>query len=258
MAKKQMPNSGQIKTAKGTGASQAYKLLRRRIVSLEMPPGEDIDEQTLMKELGVARTPLREAMIRLAAEGLISRLPNRGARVASMDIPQLQEHLEAFELAQRATTSLAALRRSAADLKRIEELVVAFEDAHANNDVDGMIDGNWNLHLAIGNACGNSVLAKIYANLLTESLRIARLAMSYETFSTPEARTLHLNNILREHREMLDAIKNQDADRAADLAYSHVGLARKRVIEYISQSAVTSLSVSHHSPQTLKGSFDNV
>ncbi|BCQ58001.1 GntR family transcriptional regulator [Burkholderia gladioli] len=258
MNRRKLPVAEQAKAVKGSGASKAYHLLRSRIVSLEMPPGEDIDEQALVDELGISRTPLREAMIRLAAEGLISLLPNRGARVASMDIPQLQEHLEAFELAQRATTRLAALRRSEADLKRIEDLIVAFEQAHAHNDVNGMIDGNWDLHLAIGNACGNRVLAKIYANLLTENLRVARLAMSYETFPTAEARRSHLDNILREHREILDAIRKQDADRAEDLACSHTGLARKRVTEYISQSAVGGLSISPRSTHTLNGTLNDV
>jgi len=231
------------KNAKGSGASRAYLLLRQRIVSLQMHPGDDIDEQALVDELGISRTPLREAMIRLAGEGLISLLPNRGARVASMDIPQLQEHLEAFELAQRAATRLAALRRSDADLKRIEELVVAFEQAHERGDVNGMIDGNWELHLAIGNACGNRVLAKIYANLLTENLRVARLAMSYETFSTEQQRDSHLGRILEEHREIFDALVAQDADRAEQLGGSHTNLARKRVTEYISLSAIGSMSV---------------
>lgn len=197
-------------------------------------------------------------MIRLAAEGLISLLPNRGARVASMDIPQLQEHLEAFDLAQRATTRLAALRRSTADLSRIEGLIVAFEKAHADNDVNGMIDGNWELHLAIGNACGNRVLAKIYANLLTENLRVARLAMSYETFASAEARRSHLDNILREHREILEAIRTRDADGAEDLASSHTGLARKRVTEYISQSAATDVSISPRSTLSPTGTPNDV
>lgn len=258
MHRKKSPATERARTGKGSGASNAYRLLRSRIVSLEMPPGEDIDEQALVEELGISRTPLREAMIRLAAEGLISLLPNRGARVASMDIPQLQEHLEAFDLAQRATTRLAALRRSTADLSRIEGLIVAFEKAHADNDVNGMIDGNWELHLAIGNACGNRVLAKIYANLLTENLRVARLAMSYETFASAEARRSHLDNILREHREILEAIRTRDADGAEDLASSHTGLARKRVTEYISQSAATDVSISPRSTLSPTGTPNDV
>ena len=242
MPKQAKAAAAPLKVSKGSGSSRAYQVLRDRIVSLEMAPGDDIDEQALVDELGISRTPLREALIRLAAEGLVSQLPNRGARVASMDIPQLQEHLEAFELAQRATTRLAALRRTPAQLAQIEKLVVAFEEAHAQHNVNEMIDGNWRLHLAIGNACGNRVLAKIYANLLTENLRVARLAMSYETFASDEARQGHLGRILDEHRQILDAITRRDADRAEQLGASHTNLARKRVTEYISQSAVGTMS----------------
>ncbi|WP_312244493.1 GntR family transcriptional regulator [Stutzerimonas nitrititolerans] len=258
MSKMQLAAAGQKKSAKGSGANKAYNTLRDWIVSLEMPPGEDIDEQALGEELGISRTPLREAMIRLAAEGLISLLPNRGARVASMGISQLQEHLEALELAQRAATRLAAVRRTNADIERIEQLVLAFEDAHANGDVSGMIDRNWELHIAIGNACGNRVLAKIYTNLLTENIRVARIAMSYESFPSAEARHSHLENILREHREMLDAIKQQDADRAEELAHSHTGLARKRVTEYISHSAVSDVSISPRTINPLVKELSNV
>jgi DNA-binding GntR family transcriptional regulator len=243
------------RTAKGSGATKAYELLRERIVSLDLYPGDDIDENSLEQELGISRTPLREALIRLAAEGLVALLPNRGARVSSMDIPQLQEHLEAFELAQRVTTRLAALRRSVADLRRIEQLVVDFESAHADSDVNRMIDGNWQLHMAIGNACGNRVLAKIYANLLTENLRVARLAMSYETFPTEEARQSHLDNILGEHRELLAALTARDAEQAERLAISHTNLARRRVTEYISQSAIGAVSLDLSDPGAKQPSF---
>lgn len=228
--------------SKGTGSSVAYHELRRRIVSLKMRPGEDIDEQALVEELSISRTPLREAMIRLASEGLIALLPNRGARVASFELPQLQEHLEAFELTQRAVTRLAALRRTDADLKRIAHWVEAFEVARARDDSETMIDLNWELHRAIGDACGNRVLAKMYYGLLTEGLRLARLAMSYESFDSEDGYAGHLAMIIREHREMLAALTDRDAERADRLGLSHTNLARKRVTEFISASGVTALA----------------
>ncbi|WP_322032713.1 GntR family transcriptional regulator [Paraburkholderia sp. J76] len=253
MNRKKLPAAGQAKAVKGADANNEYQLLRDRIASLELLPGEDIDEQALVEELGISGPPLRTVMIRLAAEGLISLLPGRGAWVASMDIPQLQEHLEAFELAHRATLRLAAQRRSGTDLKHIEDRVAAFEQAYANDDVNGMIDGRRDLHLAIGNACGNRVLAGIYAKLLEENLRVARLAMSHGSFPSAQARHSHLNGILREHREFLDAIRKEDADRAENLACSHIGRVRKRVAEYVSQRAVAGVSISSRSTRALNG-----
>jgi DNA-binding GntR family transcriptional regulator len=240
---KAMASEKPARGSKGTGSSTAYKALRSRIVSLEMRPGEDIDEQSLVDEFGISRTPLREAMIRLAAEGLITLLPNRGARVASMELPQIQEHLEAFELAQRATARLAAMRRTKRDLVTIEGFVVAFEQAQAAGDTNSMIDTNWDLHNAIGQASGNRVLAKIYAGLLTEDLRIARLAMSYESFASSAAYDSHVGRILSEHRQLLAAIAESDADGADKLAASHTNLARTRVADFISSSGITGLLI---------------
>jgi DNA-binding GntR family transcriptional regulator len=217
---KAMASEKPARGSKGTGSSTAYKALRSRIVSLEMRPGEDIDEQSLVDEFGISRTPLREAMIRLAAEGLITLLPNRGARVASMELPQIQEHLEAFE-----------------------GFVVAFEQAQAAGDTNSMIDTNWDLHNAIGQASGNRVLAKIYAGLLTEDLRIARLAMSYESFASSAAYDSHVGSILSEHRQLLAAIAESDADGADKLAASHTNLARTRVADFISSSGITGLLI---------------
>jgi DNA-binding GntR family transcriptional regulator len=229
--------------SKGTGSSMVYQELRRRIISLEMRPGEDIDEQMLVDELAISRTPLREAMIRLASEGLITLLPNRGARVASFELPQLQEHLEAFELAQRAVTRLAALRRTSRDLEIIKRFVEAFEEARSRDDSDAMLELNWELHRAIGRACGNRVLEKIYSTLLTESQRLARLAMSYEAFDSDEGYTAHLDNIVREHREMLEALIDRNADRADQLGHSHTNLARKRTGDFIASSGISALAL---------------
>ncbi len=104
-------DSDEHRPEKGHGRALAYDWLKQRIVSLAMAPGSSIDEAALVEMLGVSRTPLREAMVRLAAEGLVELLPNRGARVSGMDLTQLQEHLDAFELMQRAATTLAARHR---------------------------------------------------------------------------------------------------------------------------------------------------
>lgn len=228
---------------KGNGNAVAYAELRRRIVSLELRPGADIDEAVLVRELGVSRTPVRGAVIQLASEGLIVLLPNRGARVAPMDIPQLQEHLEAFELMQRAATRMASVRRTAVELVAISRLCEEFEAAAAAGDTDGMIDGNWNFHYAIALAAHNRNIEKMYTGLLTENLRIARLAMAYVCYGSVSDYRAHLDAILREHRGMVTAIDKRDADIADDLAVSHANLARIRVTSYLGNSLASSIDL---------------
>lgn len=228
---------------KGASGSHIYEQLREQILSLELKPGAPLEEARLAQALGGSRTPLREALIRLAAEGLVEMLPNRGARVSGMELPQLQEHLEAFELLQRTATVLAAQRRPAASIDELRRLCEAFEQRHDEGDVSGMIQANWDFHHAIGLACGNRYIARMYDTTLTDGLRISRLAMAFECYGSSEAYSLHMNDILREHRELIDVIERRDAAAAADLSDSHSNLARLRVSDYLARSLTRGISI---------------
>jgi DNA-binding GntR family transcriptional regulator len=222
-----------VRLDKGDGGPHAYAELRRRIVSLDLQPGADIDEARLVRELGVSRTPVRAALVKLAGEGLVVLLPNRGARVAAMDLPQLHEHLEAFELMQRAATRMAAVRRTTAEADAIDRLAEGFEAAADSADAERMIDANWRFHYAIARASHNRYVEKMYTGQLTENLRIARLAMAYVCYGSKREYHSHLESILREHRGMVAAIRDREADVADDLAASHANLARIRVTSYL-------------------------
>lgn len=234
----------ELRPEKGHGRALAYDWLRQRIVSLELKPGCTLDEGALVESLGISRTPLREAIVRLAAEGLVELLPNRGARVTSMDLPLLQEHLEAFELLQRAATVLASRQRRETDVDHLSQLAAAFEAAADARDAQAMIDTNWDFHHAIGIACGNRYIERMYSGLLTEGLRIARLAMAYDCYGSVAAYDAHLADIRREHRELVLAIAAGDGSRAATLADSHSNLARKRVTAYLARSSVRDIEIS--------------
>ena len=77
------------KRPKGSGTRWAYDTIRGKILSLDFAPGQALDEQELLASLGLSRTPIREALIQLAAEGLVEMLPNRGAKVARIDLENL-------------------------------------------------------------------------------------------------------------------------------------------------------------------------
>ena len=228
---------------KGEGRGRAYERLRERILALELQPGSPLDEATIGKDLDVSRTPLREALVRLAAEGLVELLPNRGARVAPIELPQLQEHLEAFELLQRTATVLAAQRRSPSDLKEMEETCLEFENMNYAGDVKGMMKSNMAFHHAIGVASGNRYVQKMYESVLIDGLRVACLAMAYECYGSTEAYEQHMQNILREHRALVQAIKDKDVTAAIKLSDSHSDLARLRVTDYLSRNLIRGISV---------------
>ena len=73
-------------TPRGAGAQTVFEALRARILALQLPPGADIEEAALVREFDLSRTPVREALIQLASHGLVQLVPNRGARVATLDL----------------------------------------------------------------------------------------------------------------------------------------------------------------------------
>lgn len=228
---------------KGEGRGRVYEMLQERILMLELEPGSPLEEAALGEMLNVSRTPLREALVRLAAEGLVEILPNRGARVAPIELRQLQEHLEAFELMQRTATVLAAQRRSDADVARLKSLCLEFEEIYATGDVGGMMKSNLALHQAIGAAAGNRYIERMYDSMLNDGLRVARLAMAYECYGSADAYDAHMANIVREHREIVEAIEKKDVEAASRLSDSHSDLARMRVSDYLSRNLTRGIAV---------------
>ncbi len=231
------------RVGKGESSAYAYAALRRDIVSLALAPGAILDEAALVGRLGLSRTPVREALVRLAGDGLVQLLPNRGARVAALSWDDIREQLEALDVSQRLVTRWAALRRSPADLVAIRTERDAFERLYAARDAEAMIDCNWRLHAAVASACRNAPITRFYLRILTDNLRVSRLAMTYECFPDEAGWRAHVEAIVAEHTAILDAITRQDADRAEALAHSHTDLARKRVTETLTRSITPAMSL---------------
>ena len=117
MAKKPEQPAGDRK--RGSGVKLVYDVLRNEIISLTLPPGSPIDEIQLAERFAMSRTPIREALVRLAGDGLVTTLPNRSTVVSNIDFQNLPAFFDAITLMYRATTRLAALHRSAEDLVQI-------------------------------------------------------------------------------------------------------------------------------------------
>jgi DNA-binding GntR family transcriptional regulator len=236
---------------KGKGVEFAYTALRREIVSLTLRPGSPLDEAVLAARLGLSRTPVHEALVRLASESLVVLLPNRGASVASLNWDDVREMLEALDLAQRVVNRWAALRRTEAQLAEIEAERIAFERLEAAGRADDMNESNWRFHALIAAACGNKLIERNYLHLLTLALRIAYLAYDVEHFASKAAYQKHMNTILTEHIAMVAAIRDRDADKADALGRSHADLGRQRIQDVLTRGVSSALDIALDHPITM-------
>ncbi len=118
----QTPDRPGTKRKRGKGVGAVYDTLKHEILDLTLAPGSPIDEVKLSERFGISRTPIREALVKLAGEGLVVTLPNRFTIVAPIDFPNLSQFFDALTLMYRVTTRLAAANRTAADLVKIRAL----------------------------------------------------------------------------------------------------------------------------------------
>lgn len=225
-----------VRRVRGTGAAEVYQRVREDILSLRLKPGAALDEATLSTRFGLSRSPVREALIRLSAEGLVAMLPNRSTLVAPFDVQMLPRYLDALDLLQRATNRLAALLRDEQDLVRMRAALQRVETATANWDPLDMIEANRDFHLVIAEAGKNPYLTMPYARLLDEGQRMLRVYFDFLDHRLPD-------ELMDEHAKMVDAITARDAERAECLAHSHASQFRGRFMEYLSQTFTSQVSV---------------
>ncbi len=227
---------------KGTGMQRVYSQVREDIIALRLPPGADLDESSLEDRFAVSRTPVREALIRLASEELIVLLPNRGARVTHIDISDVPQLFEALELCQRATLRWACSRRTADDIKALRDCNRRFLEATQRGDGESMGEINKDFHTLIGAACGNRYFESLYRSLLAVSLRLARTAFVYAPRHDEDYKIYYMD-VVEAHDAMIDAIERKDLDKADQLAREHTEVFRERINRYLQNNLAADIKL---------------
>ncbi|WP_319411751.1 GntR family transcriptional regulator [uncultured Cohaesibacter sp.] len=211
---------------RGAGVGHVYQTLHREIIELKIAPGSPIDELQLAARFSMSRTPIREALVRLAAEGLITTLPNRATIVSNIDFLNLSQFFDALSLMYRVTTRQAAANFEEADLAEITHWKDLYASAVDSRDVFEMIATNREFHLAIARAGRNRYYTELFTRLLDEGRRILRLYYQSYNDDIP-----HL--YVDEHEKMIAAIIARDLALADRLAADHADQIVRQIQSYI-------------------------
>lgn len=207
-------NARQPSGARTSGTQRVYDALRSEIMMLSLAPSTALDEVSLSERFALSRTPVREALVRLASEGLVVSLPNRGTIVAPLELARTTAYFDALTLLQRATTRLAARNHLPEELPALHELRLGFEDAVDRTDVVAMIDLNRDFHVKLSESGRNAYYTEFYTRLLDEGKRLSRLYYASFHDHLPLA-------FAKEHDALLDAVAARDEARADALAAAH-------------------------------------
>lgn len=192
----------------------AYKELRRMIMNKEFKPGQRLPEMSLAEQLNVSRTPVREALRRLASEGLVVIIPNEGARLAN---PSKKEIEDTFEI--RAYLECLAIEKAIPRIRplqicMLEEAIEKEENIFPEKDLEKYLEVNNAFHKTIAEASGNITLYELIVNILSRSFVYLVLFGSFFE--------LEDNPSLDEHMEIVKALKERDTKKAVELMRSHI------------------------------------
>ncbi|WP_299426213.1 GntR family transcriptional regulator [uncultured Meiothermus sp.] len=203
----------------------AYAHLRGSILAGSLPPGSRISEPGLAEQLGISRTPVREALQRLSQEGLVELSPGRGARVRILSAAEVREVYDVRALLEAEAASLAARNAGTAELSALEKQLLVL-DALPADDYTRQMQVDFDFHTALVEAAHNKTLARIYADLRS-SLTLIR---SFQRTLSQHPKTR------QQHHNIIKALKARDPEKAAQAAREHVRYFRDLVTSSLEQA----------------------
>lgn len=212
-------------TERATGdaslTSQAYSAIRQAIVDVQIRPGEPIAENTLARWLGMSRTPVREAILRLRQEGWVFSIHRKGLFVSPVSLSDFRELFETLEGLEAVIARLVTERATADELVRLREIVERQEAATEADDRDAWTAASRDFHTAMAEIAGNRHAADVRARLLDQAGRVSRLTLRLRPRPTEPT---------SEHRALLEAIAARDTSQAMLLAHEHRARMREESI----------------------------
>ena len=192
-----------------------------------LEPGERLMEVQLAEELGISRTPVREAIRKLEQEGYVIMMPRRGTYVSDVSVKDVKEIFEIRSALESLSTELATVRIEPDELEKLQSLLVEIEGHIKNKDIDKIVATDIEFHGLLYQVSRNERLVAIISNLKEQLARFRTLSMSYPG---------RLQETLQEHRAMVEAIAAGDANAAREAAERHMEQAEETLLKAMRKS----------------------
>ena len=203
-----------------TFADRAYTVLKDTIVSLnvyEQPDEVRLDERQLASDLGISRTPVREAMAQLEREGFVRSVPRRGIYVVRKSKREVIEMITAWAALESMAARLITTNASTEEIATLRKMFATFENGHARAHLDEYSEVNIEFHQTIIRMSRNHVLIDLAENLFTHMRMIRRKTIGEQD---------RVDRSIRDHMNIIEALEARDTERAEDLVRNHaLGLA---------------------------------
>jgi DNA-binding GntR family transcriptional regulator len=221
-----------------SNADRAYAILVRAIATCELRPGAAFNERDQSAALGMSRTPLRQALQRLAVEGLIETLPQRGAFVTLIDPKEVFDNTIVREVLETELLRRMIDEDQDIDFGKLEELLTTMARAIKKKNANAYLECDEEFHLTLARMSGNRPALEAIRRSWTYVNRARYLQ---------ELSTHALTDSLNEHRAMVDGLRNRDSQATSAAVAAHMGFSRTRLQELT--ELIPDAFVTHRPPQ---------
>jgi len=194
-------------------SQKVYRALKTEIIKGSLKPGTKLSEGKIAKQMEVSRTPIREALRELAAEGFVKISPNQGVVVSNASVEDVQEVLQIRGVLEGLAARLATKTINEEEIKELEKYQKRMEHYTNKDDVLAFSEMDAEFHELILNICGNNRLIQIRKNLSDQAHRYR-----IRSLSVPG----RLKYSLREHQEIVEALKRKNSEQADRLSQKHI------------------------------------
>jgi DNA-binding GntR family transcriptional regulator len=202
--------------------------LREEILSSRLAPGEELGEVALARSLGISRGPLREALGQLAAEGLVTIVPRRGAVVRRLTHQEFIDAYQVREALESLAIRLAVPRLSEPEKAELHRMAADMERAADAGDTDRFFEINRGFHARLVDASGNQKLVEVHGQLVAQMARLMKQSVELRGGMEQSA---------AEHRAILEAVDAGDPVRAAQLLEEHIEVPQRMLRAFAGQTS---------------------
>ena len=198
-----------------------FETLREAIINGILEPGERMMEIQMAEEMGVSRTPVREAIRKLELEGFVVMIPRKGAYVASISIKDIADVFEIRTALESLAAGLAAERITDDEMEQLERHLVKISECGEGNDIPALIEADTDFHDTLYRASRNDRLVQIVSNLREQIQRFRTTSIS-----TPG----RFKFAMDEHKKIVEAISDRNIELAQNLAREHIENAENSIL----------------------------
>nr|NJM01941.1 GntR family transcriptional regulator [Desulfobacula sp.] len=213
-------------------AVTAYETIVRKIICLEYQPSQYLEENQLVEELGIGRTPVREALVRLQSENMIESQPNKGVVVRPITLQNTKAVFESMHIFEFGVVEVAMIKDCTMAIKKMRESNEAVKKAVLSNQVFDLVQANHEFHMNFARCSQNEFLIRAVNDVRKEAKRLSYL--SYNNIIDPQRPLeLHYQSVVEEHDRIIESLILRDEAGLKQLLQDHIETFRQRIITFM-------------------------